>query len=285
MSGFPTVPVLTSDGQVSHVWQRYLQDQWRKLGQASNDAPINSKNITGILSSLNLNPNGILNSTNYCTVDSVDNGTTATIRCYGVGGVGTTWTRQVGSSTFGPYPALSQAGAAYTTDYYVMFNPSVPSFVITTNFADILPDGYFWCGKVTTVNSGGGGGTPGGGGSSGGHGGVCFSGNTGVITINGFRQFYTLESRPKVLTHFGFREAELIISPYEGKLLHMGYDEWVTPEHPFRRDNQWVPAEKIFNESKQFSGHVYNARIITPKDEERHYVLANGETVHNVSML
>jgi hypothetical protein len=269
----------------SHAWQRFLQAQWRKTGQASDNAPINSANIYGILASLNMNPNGILNSTNYCTVDSIDNGATATIRCYGSGGVGTTWTRQVGVTTLGPYPALSQAGAAYSTAYYVMFNPDTPAFVVTLNFADILPDGYFWCGKVTTVAAGGAGGSTGGGGGSGGSGGVCFTGNTVVRTRYGPKQFYTLPTFPEMENELGYRQAELIISPYDGLVHHMGNDEWVTPKHPFKRNGVWVPADSLFQETKQFSGNVYNVHIVTKDENERHYLLANGETVHNLSIL
>lgn len=286
---YPTTPLMVKDSagnfQVSHAWQRFLQGQWRKTGQASDNAPINSLNITGILASLNLANNSQVNTTNFCTVDSVDNGVDATIRVYGSGGVGTTWTRQVGNVTLGPYPSLSQAGNDYDSDYFVMFNPDSSQFVVTKSFVEILPDGYIWCGQPHTVQSGGGGGTSGGGGDDGGGGGVCFSGNTRVKTSYGPKRFYEMEFRPTLITEFGPREAKLIISPYEGELVNIGGNQWATPRHPFKRDGLWIPAEDLFSERRYFSGHVYNAHIETDKDEERHYILENGEVVHNLSIL
>jgi hypothetical protein len=162
------VPFTQQDGKMSHAWQRFFNDLFRKLGGHGNSAPITVENIYGLLASLNLVPNSQLNTSNTCTVDSIDNGTTATIRAYGTGGVGTTWTRVVSSTTQGPYPSFSQAGFAYATNYYVIYNPANGTYLVSTVYSDILPDGYIWAGKVLTVNSGGGGGTSGGGGGGGG---------------------------------------------------------------------------------------------------------------------
>lgn len=285
-TAIPTGPLTQSDGTISHSWLRYFDANWRKLGGFTHNAPVNSTNITGILASLNLNANGVLNSTNFCTVDSIDNGTDATIRVYGTGGIGTTWTRQVGSIVQGPYPALSAAGYAYNTDYYTMFDPATDSFNITENFADILPDNFFWCGKVHTVQAGGAGGSTGGGGTGGGTGGVCFSGNTRVKTPDGPKQFYEMPTYPTLVTKFGPRPAKLTINSYTGPIHHMGNEELVTPRHPFERGEFiWIPARELFEECGIFTGHVYNAHILTDKEEERNYALENGEIVHNLSIL
>lgn len=289
---WPQGPMVQKDGTLTHQWQRFFQDQWRKQGGPTNLAPIDvsgtAENIVGLLTSLHLVNNSQLNTTNFCTVDSVDNGTSATIRVYGIAGVGNGWNRQVGNfivpTSPNLYPAMSQAGAAYATDYYVVFDPDARVFTITTSFSAALADNLIFCGKITTVAMGGGGGSTGGGGTDGGPGGVCFSGNTKVKTHTGPKQFYVLPTYPVLMTEFGPREAKLEISAYEGPVHHMGDDEWVTPKHPFKRNGLWVPADEIFKETKHFSGHVYNAHILTDKEEERHYILENGETVHNMSM-
>jgi hypothetical protein len=145
----------------------------------------NFQHINGRVSTLQQVVNSPTNSTNYCTVDSIDNGTSATIQVYGAAtGVGTTWLHQVGTTFQGPYPALSQAGLAYVTDYYVMFDPLTNIFSVSTSFADSLNDDLIFCGKITTVAAGGGGGTTGGGGTSGGAGG-CVEIGTPVIEPEG----------------------------------------------------------------------------------------------------
>lgn len=118
-----------------------------------------------------LPPNDPTNTTNFATVDSIDAGSSATVRVYGTGGVGTSWTRRNGYGGPDPvFPAGTITGLAYTTTYYIAWNGS--AYVAFTSFPNIMPDNYVWAGKVVTVASGGGGGTGGGGGSGGGGGGA-----------------------------------------------------------------------------------------------------------------
>ena len=137
-------------------------------GQVALDAQVKNQ-----LASLHQANNAPTNRTNYCTVDSIDNGTDATIRVYDAvtGTPGTPWDSQVSSVIQGPYPALSQAGFAYATTYYVMYDPVANDFTVSQLFSDSLDDKLIFCGKLTTVASGGGGGTSGGGGTDGGAGG------------------------------------------------------------------------------------------------------------------
>jgi hypothetical protein len=123
------------------------------------------------LVSVNQTNMGQSNTTNFCTVDSIDAGSNATIRVYGSGGVGTEWTRKVGSTVQGPYPAATLPGKAYTTNFYVSYNPLTGSYVVSTSYADIIPDHLIYAGLIKTVAAGGGGGTTGGGGTGGGSGG------------------------------------------------------------------------------------------------------------------
>jgi hypothetical protein len=287
---FPTgVPITQKDGSVSHVWQRFFQDIYRKAGGTGNLAPLTSENIYGILASINQANNAQLNSTNRCTVDSVDNGTNATIRVYGRGGVGTGWDRIVGSTVFPTppdlYPALSDAGLAYATFYYVMFNPTDETFLVTTNFSDILPDQYIWCGFPKTVGSGGGGGISGGGGDGGGSGGSCFTGPVKTITVRGFLRFDEANNEEWVLTRNGFRPARKLKFHYRGELITLGIGG-VTPDHPHWRDG-WISANQYYPDNKrvQFDGTVYTWEVGTNEEAERNFFLDTGDLAHNMSIL
>lgn len=108
------------------------------------------------------------NYSNNATVDSIDNGTNATIRVYGTtGGPGTSWHQFIGSGTGPEIPAFSGT-AAYSTNFNVYYDGS---YHITPNGFDTLADGILFSGSLTTVASGGGGGSSGGGGSTGAGGG------------------------------------------------------------------------------------------------------------------
>ena len=121
--------------------------------------------VGGLVDSGNLSVNVPLNSTNNATVDSVDAGSSATIRIYGPGGVGSSWMRFSGQGTE-TYPAGSITGLAYSTSYYVVWSGS--AYFAFTQQSQVMSDSYVFVGKPTTVASGGGGGSPGGGGGSGG---------------------------------------------------------------------------------------------------------------------
>jgi hypothetical protein len=118
-------------------------------------------------------PNGVVQQSNTAKIDSVDAGADTTVRVYDqTGGVGTTWKRKTGfgnTTVEASFAAQTFTGKGYTTFYVCYYNGS--AFILTTSFFDVLPDGYFVVGAVTTVAAGGAGGTSGGGGSSGSGGG------------------------------------------------------------------------------------------------------------------
>lgn len=123
-------------------------------------------------------PNETTNTGNFATVDSIDAGTTATVRIYGTGGVGTSWTRATGNGFSPVFPAGQILGLAYSTPYFIFWNAQLPSspggaYVAVTSFAAGLNDNWNFAGLVTTVAHGGGGGTSGGGGTGGSGGGCC----------------------------------------------------------------------------------------------------------------
>lgn len=135
-----------------------------------NNVNLSSASLSGSLTSLKVNTNVTSNFTNNATVDSIDNGTNATIRIYGPGGVGTTWNQFLSTQMSQNYPAGTLTGA-YSTSYAIMFNPLTGIFTANTTGFGTLPDGLIFAGTLMTVAHGGGGGTGGGGGSGGGSGG------------------------------------------------------------------------------------------------------------------
>lgn len=127
------------------------------------------------------------NATNNATVDSIDAGSSATIRIYGPGGVGTGYTRTTGFGTL-TRPAGSITGMPYTTSYWVYYIPASQTFLATTSYIDTLPDGYEWVGTVKTVASGGSGGTSGGGGPSSGPSGCVEEGTFTICPVGTFAE-------------------------------------------------------------------------------------------------
>jgi hypothetical protein len=117
------------------------------------------------ITSIGISPGLNANTLNNATIDSVVSGSTATVRVYGPGGVGTSFTQQLGSVTE-TLPAASFTGEAFTTLYYVGYNTGTNTYAIVTqaNYATLTNnDANIVIGSVTTVTSTGTGGTSGGG--------------------------------------------------------------------------------------------------------------------------
>lgn len=122
------------------------------------------------LTSADQPPNAPFNNTNFATVDSIDAGTDATIRIYGTGGVGSSWTRTTGYGNE-TYAAGTILHKAYATKYWIVWDVVNQQYLAQTTAPGILPDNFVFAGVVTTVASGGTGGSTGGGGAGGGTGG------------------------------------------------------------------------------------------------------------------
>lgn len=143
---------------------------WQIYSSATTCGPVGVS--SGFLRSTSGAPNMALNTSNNCTVDSIDNGTNATIRVYGPGGVGTTWIHfdgQGGQTTL-PYSTIT---APYNTDMIVLYSTAngLQAFPTATQYINALQDTLLFSGKLHTVSAGGGGGSSGGGGGSDGGGG------------------------------------------------------------------------------------------------------------------
>ncbi|MFL6427906.1 MAG: hypothetical protein ACJ71S_06650 [Acidobacteriaceae bacterium] len=98
-------------------------------------------------------PNVPLNQTNFATVDSVAAGGTASVRVYGPGGLGTGYTRQVGTHTI-PRPSGTIVGLPYGADKFVAYDGT--QFQVTNTLATVLPDTWEPVGKVSIIANGGG---------------------------------------------------------------------------------------------------------------------------------
>jgi hypothetical protein len=135
------------------------------LGQDSYTVSLTYSSIT----SNGINPNSPYNVNNNATVDSVLSGTTADIRVYGPGGIGTAWDNLTGQGS-ATYPAATLTGYVLDTAYIVVFDVSTTAYLVFAAYDDALSDSYIILGSLTTVSSGGTGGTSGGGMGTGGSG-------------------------------------------------------------------------------------------------------------------
>lgn len=163
-----TVQQLTPTGQLANADQVAADGptfgRIKNTALTANQVDLTKAGVLGPMGSAKLSQNVMFNYSNNATVDSIDNGTNATVRVYGPGGVGTTWHQFIGNQVSQEYPAFSGT-TAYNQDTWVYFDGI--SFFITTTPSNTLTDGLRFCAKIHTVASGGGGGTGGGGGAGG----------------------------------------------------------------------------------------------------------------------
>ena len=163
-------------GQVYNFRIRSL----RASGAASPWLESDAYTVSTVLSqvtSTGLNPNSPYNVSNNATVDSIVESSAATIRLYGPGGDGTSFTRYVGANPYA-MPSAHITGEAFTTTYFIVYDTVGLVYLAKTNYNDTLADQYVFIGQVVTCSSdyapptGGTGGTgaTGTGGSSGGGG-------------------------------------------------------------------------------------------------------------------
>lgn len=147
------------DGQAWNDWQTFIS--------AAVCGPVAVQ--SGFERSTSVAPRSVLN-TNNATVDSVDAGANATIRIYGSGGVGSSYTRFDGQGNQITTAGASILGAAYTTQYAVVLNALLVhlAFPTATQYLQTIADAFFYIATMTTVAAGGSGGSSGGGGTSGG---------------------------------------------------------------------------------------------------------------------
>ena len=128
-----------------------------------------------IISTGSLNPNSPANTYNNAKIDSLVEGGAATIRIYGPGGDGSSWSRYAGAVAI-VEPAAHITGLTFSTVYYVVYNVPQNTFLPLTAYTASLDDDFYYIGTYTTcadtyTGTGGGGGGGTGGGGTGGDGG------------------------------------------------------------------------------------------------------------------
>jgi hypothetical protein len=103
---------------------------------------------SGLVSSAATASNLSLNQSNYATVDSVADGGTATVRVYGSGGVGTSWTSILGTSSK-VIPAGTIMNVAYATNGFVVWDGQ--TYQLKPQLAQTFPDTWVPVGKVSVI--------------------------------------------------------------------------------------------------------------------------------------
>jgi len=162
-----TNPNVTLFWRLRSSYDQLNWNDWQIFSSGSACGPIGVS--SGFLRSTSAAPNMALNSSNNATVDSVDAGSSATIRVYGPTGVGASWIRFDGQTGQTTIPSGTITGRLYATTYWVVYAADNGYVTYTSSqFNGVLTDQVLWAGKMTTVSAGGGGGSSGGGRGTGG---------------------------------------------------------------------------------------------------------------------
>jgi hypothetical protein len=151
VSGVTTYPVSTNTSYVlpnpgaTLYWRlrsSYNQQTW------SSYLALPGAVSSGLLSSAAAASNLSLNQSNYATVDSVANGSTATVRVYGSGGVGTSWTSILGNGSK-VIPSGTILNVAYAANGYVVWDGQ--KYQLKPQLAQTFPDNWMPVGKVSVI--------------------------------------------------------------------------------------------------------------------------------------
>ena len=103
---------------------------------------------SGLMSSAATANNLSLNQSNYATVDSVAAGSSATVRVYGSGGVGTSWTSILGTSSK-VIPSGTILNVAYSTNGFVVWDGQ--KYQLKPQLAQTFPDTWVPVGKISVI--------------------------------------------------------------------------------------------------------------------------------------
>jgi hypothetical protein len=150
-SGVTTYPVSTNTSYVfpnpgmTLYWRlrsSYNQQTWSSY--IAQPGAVSS----GVMSSAASGSNLSLNQSNYATVDSVADGGTATVRVYGSGGVGTSWSSILGNSSK-VIAAGTIMNVAYATNGFVAWDGQ--KYQVKPQLAQTFPDTWVPVGKISVI--------------------------------------------------------------------------------------------------------------------------------------
>lgn len=156
-SGVVTYPVTTATsmtlanpGAALYFRLRSSQDQktWNSY-QVLAGGPVSA----GLQSSAATEPNVNLNRSNFATIDSVAAGGSATVRIYGSGGPGTSWTSISGTASE-VVPAGTVLNVTYGSTKYIAW--SGMQYQLVASLTQAFPDGWIPVGKVSVIANGAG---------------------------------------------------------------------------------------------------------------------------------
>lgn len=144
-----TTFTFTLPGQTLYWRLRSSYDQLTFGPYTTQPGPVSA----GLQTSAATQPNVSLNQTNYATVDSVAAGGTATVRIYGSGGVGTSWTSILGNNSK-VIPPGTIMNVPYGSNGFVAWDSKQYQF--KAGLSQVFPDGWVPVGKVSVLASGAG---------------------------------------------------------------------------------------------------------------------------------
>lgn len=107
----------------------------------------------GLQTSNATQPNLSLNQSNFATIDSVGAGGTATIRIYGSGGPGSSWTNIIGTASK-VVPGGTIAGISYGSTPFVAFDGT--KYRVVPSLTQTFPDTWIPVGRVSVIANGAG---------------------------------------------------------------------------------------------------------------------------------
>jgi hypothetical protein len=155
-SGVTTYPVSSNTSYIfpnpgaTLYWRlRSSYDQKHWSNYTSQPGSVSSGQVSSAATASNLS----LNQSNYATVDSVANGSSATVRVYGSGGVGTAWTSILGNNSK-VMPSGTILNVAYGSNGFLAWDGTQYQF--KPQLTQTFPDTWVPVGKISVIANGSG---------------------------------------------------------------------------------------------------------------------------------
>src|SRR5271166_408010 len=121
-----------------------------------------------------------------------------------------------------------------------------------------------------------------------GGGGSCFTGSVEIKAPEGFVAFedFPKDEAFEIVNETGTHTAELIVHEnYAGWMVVLDGDKLVTLDHVMKMsDGAWDRADEKYADLPHvwFEGTVYNLHVLSDDEQDRHYILFNGDVAHNL---